>query len=87
MEAHKKENLSQFLVEKQISSVPIHLITHSSELAIEESMYFGRNTKEFAEKIEVMWQDIMKRYWNFFLFQNGHVLKAVHIIFICRNQI
>lgn len=66
VEAHKKENLSQFLVEKQISSVPIHLITHSSELAIEESMYFGRNTKEFAEKIEVMWQDIMKRYLELF---------------------
>ena len=31
--------------------IPLALITHSSEFAIEESMKFGNNTYEFAEKI------------------------------------
>lgn len=33
--------------------------------AIEESIKFGGNSKEFASKIDQMWQDIMKEYLSF----------------------
>ena len=45
--------------------IPLTLITHSSGFAIEESMKFGNNTREFAAKIEDMWPSIMKEYLSF----------------------
>lgn len=65
MEAHKEENLELFFSNEEILKIPLCLITHSSELAIEESMLFGRNKREFATRIELMWQDIMKRYLRY----------------------
>lgn len=52
------------------------LITHSSEFAIEESMKFVNNTYEFAEKVENMWQSIMKEYLGFS--QKSRYVQAKH---------
>ena len=40
--------------------IEIVLITHSSDFCIKETMEFGGVTREVAEKIENIWQDIMK---------------------------
>lgn len=66
VEAHQEENLTMFFVDKTLLDMPMYLVTHSSELAIRESMHFGRNEREFATKVELMWQDIMKRYLGYF---------------------
>ena len=63
--AHE-ENIIQMLKEKgEFPQIPMVLITHSSEITIQENMQFGNNTREFAEKIEDLWQEIMKEYLSF----------------------
>jgi len=50
---------------EEYPDIPLILITHSSEAAIKENMEFGRNTRDFAVKIENMWQEIMKEYLDY----------------------
>ncbi len=63
--AHEKENVKELMEKGNFPDIPLTLITHSSEFAIEESMKFGNNSREFATKIENMWQSIMKEYLVF----------------------
>lgn len=63
--AHKKENIQGLMEKGDFPNIPLTLITHSSEFAIEESMKFGNNSREFATRIEDMWQNIMKEYLGF----------------------
>lgn len=63
--AHEEENIKSLKSKGDFPDIPLILITHSSDLAIEESMKFGNNTREFAKKVEDMWQDIMKEYLSF----------------------
>lgn len=65
IEAHKEENLTDVKNADKFPEIPLYLITHSSEMAIEENMQFGGNTKEFATRVEELWQDIMKRYLSY----------------------
>ncbi len=63
--AHDMENIKALLGKDNFPNIPLVLVTHSSELAVEESMQFGSNSKSFAEKVEVMWQELMKDYLNY----------------------
>lgn len=63
--SHEEEHLAELNNRKSTLHLPLILITHSSPLAIKESMSFGNNTEEFAGKIEAMWQDIMKEYLKY----------------------
>lgn len=45
--------------------IPLILITHDSDMAIIESMQFGRNKREFAASVEDIWQGIMMEYLTF----------------------
>lgn len=63
--AHERENVEELMEKGNFPDIPLTLITHSSEYAIEESMKFGNNSSDFATKIENMWQDIMKEYLGF----------------------
>ena len=65
IEAHKEENIALLRSKDNFPSVPLVLITHSSELSIQESMQFGNNTRAFASRVEDLWQNIMKEYLNF----------------------
>lgn len=65
MEAHKAPNIRHLKDKGDFPDIPLVLITHTSQLAVEESMKFGNNTREFAEKIEEMWQRIMANYLSF----------------------
>ena len=63
--AHDKKNLQGLINKGDFPNIPLTLITHSSKFAIEESMQFGNNSREFASRIEDMWQGIMKEYLDF----------------------
>lgn len=63
--AHEKENIQGLMEKGDFPDIPLTLITHSSEFAIEENMKFGNNSFEFAKRIEDMWQSIMKEYLTF----------------------
>lgn len=63
--SHDPEAIKGLAEKDGFPNIPLILITHTSELAIEENMKFGNNTKEFAEKIEGMWQEIMKGYLKY----------------------
>ena len=63
--AHEKKNIQELMEKGNFPDIPLTLITHSSDFAIEESMKFGNNSLEFATRIEDMWQGIMKEYLNF----------------------
>lgn len=65
VEAHKYENISHLKEKENFPDIPLVLITHTSQLSIEENMKYGNNSREFAIKVENIWQDIMKEYLNF----------------------
>ncbi|HKM34535.1 MAG TPA: alpha/beta hydrolase [Lachnospiraceae bacterium] len=64
-EAHEEKYLQSLSDKESFPDIPLILFTHSSEMAIEENIKFGNHSKEFATKIEEMWQDIMKVYLTF----------------------
>jgi pimeloyl-ACP methyl ester carboxylesterase len=45
--------------------IPLVLITHASNAVIEEIMYYGKMKKEGAEKVEFIWQELMKECLSF----------------------
>ena len=63
--AHVEEAIAKLKEKGDFPAIPLVLVTHSSELAIQENMLFGNNTREFAKKVEDMWQQIMKEYLTF----------------------
>lgn len=64
-EAHNSEVIASLVPKAEYPDIPITLITHASEPAILENMEFGNNTREFAQQIETLWQDIMKEYLQY----------------------
>lgn len=63
--AHKPENLAGLTAREGFPNVPLVLITHTSEIAIKENMHFGGVTREFATRVERVWQEVMKEYLSF----------------------
>lgn len=63
--AHENKALNQMISKENYPNIPLILVTHCSEAAINENMEFGRNSREFATRIENMWQDIMKDYLEY----------------------
>ena len=63
--AHDKKEIQVLENMEGFPDIPLTLVTHDSEFAIRESMQFGNNSREFAEEVEHMWQDIMKEYLTF----------------------
>lgn len=64
-EAHKPENLIGLAEKGDFPDIPLVLITHSSPLAVKEAMEFGTGSLELAEKVEALWQELMKEYLAF----------------------
>ena len=63
--AHDDEVLRNMVSKDKYPDIPIILVTHSSEEAIQENMEFGRNSRSFAVRIEQLWQEIMKVYLDY----------------------
>jgi pimeloyl-ACP methyl ester carboxylesterase len=60
--SHARENLECLRTKGDFPDIPLYLITHSSKIAVEEIMTFGNADRETAEKVETLWQELMKRY-------------------------
>ncbi len=60
--AHESNEISSLMEKSDFPDIPIFLITHTKEFAIKETMTFGRTTKELADKVEDIWQSVMKEY-------------------------
>lgn len=88
VEAHKNENINHLVEKESFPDIPLVLITHTSQLAIEENMRYGNNSSEFATKIEGIWQDIMKEYLSFSKKSTWIQAKnSSHYIHLTENQL
>lgn len=63
--AHEEEEISQLKEKGNFPQIPVALITHGSEFEINEIMEFGQTTKDFATKVEELWQSLMQEYLSF----------------------
>ena len=63
--AHDETKISQLKEKGDFPQIPMVLITHGSEFEIKEIMEFGQTTKEFAMKVEELWQSLMQEYLTF----------------------
>lgn len=57
--SHERAELSALEAAEGKLDVPVTLITHSPEKMIEEIERFGGTSRELAEKIDALWQEIM----------------------------
>lgn len=55
-------DITQAIEKSTLRNMPIKLVTHSSDFYIKELEHFGNMGTQTAQKIESLWQDIMKRY-------------------------
>ena len=63
--AHEEQEICELKERGNFPHVPVALITHGSEFEIKEIMEFCQTTKEFAKKVEDLWQSLMQEYLTF----------------------
>lgn len=63
--SHVDDQIRELKEKSGFPDIPITLLTHSSSVLIEEIINFGGATKEVADKVEQIWQEIMKEYLSF----------------------
>ena len=63
--AHKEDVTAELKSKTGFPQIPVRLITHASELEIKEIMEFGGLRYEEAEKVETLWQSMMREYLSF----------------------
>jgi len=63
--AHDENKIASLKSSEGFPNIPLVLITHTSELAIKEIMEFGRASQEQANKVENIWQCLMKEHLVF----------------------
>lgn len=54
--AHEEKEICQLKEKGDFPQIPVVLITHGSEFETKEIMEFGQTSKEFATKVEELWQ-------------------------------
>lgn len=74
--AHDMFHLMGFLDRKNAPKIRIILITHDSDIARKEIREFGGASEEQAEKIEVLWQELMHAYLD--CVSDGEWIQAKH---------
>lgn len=63
--SHDDATVSSLKSRDGFPNIPIHLITHTSEMAVKEIVDFGGLSYEAAWKIENIWQGLMREYLLF----------------------
>ena len=63
--SHQEANIAHLRENHSFPEIPIVLITHSSTISVDESMRYTGSSRETAEKVEDIWQEIMKTYLSF----------------------
>ena len=98
--AHEEKEICQLKEKGDFPQIPVALVTHGSEFEIKEITEFGQTTKEFAVKVEELWQSLMREYLTFseqsILLRadnSGHYIHLTDfevimqaLLFICRNH-
>lgn len=64
-EAHNPESLAGLAEAEGFPDIPVVLFTHDSKIEEQEISSFGGATKEEAQKIERLWQELMCKYLTF----------------------
>lgn len=89
--AHDDEIVSSLKLREGFPNIPVHLITHTSEMAVKEIVDFGGLSYEAAWKIENIWQGLMKEYLLFsnksdFMQANhsSHYLHLTEMDLVCK---
>lgn len=87
------QNLTEVIKNSALHDTPVILLTHSSNFFIKELEHFGNLDLQTAQKIESLWQEIMKRYLSlssntkYIMAQNsGHYIQLTDFE-ILRNSI
>lgn len=73
---HDLKALAGLLEESETPMAPLTLVTHDSQLSIREIQQFGGASQEQANKIEMLWQEIMGAYLT--CAGNGGRVRAEH---------
>jgi hypothetical protein len=60
--SHLEDKITHLKTKDGFPDIPLILITHTSEIMIEEIMHFGGSDRATAEKVENVWQDLMREY-------------------------
>ena len=60
--SHSEAEIAHLRDKTEFPQIPITLITHSSQVSVDEIIYYGGTTRQVAEKIEQIWQDLMGEY-------------------------
>ncbi len=63
--AHDECEVANLKTKGSFPAIPLVLITHASKAAIDEIIYYGNMKKEGAEKVEALWQTLMKECLNY----------------------
>lgn len=63
--SHLEQHISHLKEKSGFPDIPLVLITHASEVSIKEIVEFGKASAEFANKVEELWQSLMKEYLSF----------------------
>ena len=63
--SHDESVLAPLKAKAGFPDIPIALITHTSDFSVKEIMEFGRTDAVFAQKVEDLWQSLMKEYLAF----------------------
>lgn len=56
------KNVAEAIENSTLQDIQVKLLTHSSDFYIKELEYFGNLDTQTAQKVEYLWQEIMKRY-------------------------
>lgn len=60
--SHRDDIISELKSKAGFPQIPIRLVTHSSQMAVKEIMEFGGLHDNEGEKIENIWQSVMRKY-------------------------
>lgn len=73
---HNVRELAGFLNKNEKLPVPVTLLTHNSDISCREIREFGGASEKEAQKIEAVWQEIMKSYLSCTVC--GELVRAEH---------
>jgi hypothetical protein len=63
--SHSESEISHLKRKGNFPEIPMVLVTHNSEISINESIYYGNTTRELAQRVETIWQELMMEYLSF----------------------
>ena len=79
------KEICQLKAKENFPQISVVLITHGSEFETKEIMEFGQTTKDFATKVEELWQSLMQEYLTFS--EQSMLLRLIQIMKRTQNSL